>query len=42
MSIRLAIAGLRHPHVEGLIEYALRQDSRAQLVAIADDDALTR
>jgi predicted dehydrogenase len=41
MSIRLAIAGLRHPHVEGLIEEALRQDSPAQLVAIADDDSPT-
>jgi predicted dehydrogenase len=42
MGIRLAIAGLRHPHVEGLIEEALRQDSRAELVAIAEDDSPTR
>ncbi len=42
MSIRLGIAGLRHPHVDGLIQEALRDDSPAQLVAIADDDTPTR
>jgi predicted dehydrogenase len=42
LSIRFSIAGLKHPHVEYLIEEVARRSGDVQLIAIADSDSVLR
>lgn len=41
MSLRLAVAGLKHDHVKAVLHLA-QQDPRVRVVALADDDPATR